>query len=287
MNFAWVRPMLIRGGQQIVKHAPHLLMGMGTVSGITALVMAVQATTPAHEAIVSAKIDKGEAILDGEREGVVEQDPEKEGAYLMPDLTFGETVKAAGKFYIPAIGMELFSLLCFWSAHGIDMKRQAILAGLYSTAEQALIEYQAKVKELMGEKAEKEIRNAVAQDHIDRNPPPAGLIGTDTDEWCQYNGYRFRCSYNKLKEINNDANAEMIHNLYLSESDLLWMFDPDHRWIVPDHDSYHIGWSVDKLIEFDILPGMTPDHKLMMTIEIRDKDGHEYLPQPGFSAALH
>ena len=42
--------------------------------------------------------------------------------------------------------------------------------------------------------------------------------------------------------------------MYLSEAELLWMFDPDHKWVVPDDESRNVGWSVDRLMEFDILP---------------------------------
>ena len=47
-----------------------------------------------------------------------------------------------------------------------------------------------------------------------------------------------------------------------------------------------IGWSVDRLLEFDILPTMTADHQPALKVEIRDKDGREYLPKPGFAASL-
>ena len=271
MNIAWIRPFLIRGWQRVVKNAPHLLMGLGTGGSIGAVIFAAKAQPKAKELLQAAKRAKN--TEDGTDIYVV-------------DLTLWEKVKAAFPVYIPAAGMELFSLLCFWSAHGIDMKRQALLAGLYSTAEQALIEYQKKVVEMIGEQPEKEIRNAAAQDYIDRHPAPSLIVEGDEDSWCYYRGYKFRSSYRKLKDIQNEANAEMIRNLYLSESDLLWMFDPERRYIVPDSDSRLVGWCVDRLMEFDILPGMTADRQPAFTVEIRDKDGREYRPQPGFSAAL-
>ena len=280
MTLAWLRPLLIRSRHWAVKNAPHILMAMGTGGSITALIFAVKAAPAAKQAKMDAEFAKnsdgdydGDAVV-----GIFKKD--------MAKLTPTEWVKSCGKYYIPAAGMELFSLLCFWGAHGIDVRRQAVLAGLYSTAEQALIEYQRKVVEMIGEKPEKEIRNAMAQDRTDRDPPPSVIFADDTDCWCSYKGYRFRSSYARLKDINNDANKEMIDNLYLSESDLLWMFDPERRYIVPDPHSRLVGWSVDRLMEFDILPTITPDHKPALSVEIRDKDGHEYLPQPGYSASL-
>ena len=279
MNCAWIRPMLIRAKHWAVKNAPHILMGMGTAGSVTAVIFAVKATPAAVQAKKNAEFEK-----------TAEANPEDtvvRGFFRkdMERLTFWEKVKACGKYYIPAVGLELFSLGCFWGAHGIDLKRQAVLAGLYSSAEAALSEYQRKVTEMIGDKAEKEIRGAVAQDRIDKDPPPNWII-SDEDNWCYYNGYRFRSNYRKLKDIQNDANAEMIRNLYLSESDLLWMFDPEHKWVIPDSSSRIVGWSVDRLMEFDIIPGYDKDHQVVLTIDIRDKDGHEYLPVPGYSASL-
>ena len=282
---AWLRPFLIRCRHLAVKHAPEILMGMGTAGSITAVILAVKAAPAAKEAYEHAFIEKNDRLDMMESDGGIMTDMSmpKHSVKLKP----AETVKACGKYFIPAAGLELFSLLCFWGAHGIDLKRQALLAGLYSTAEQALIEYQRKVVDMIGEKPEKEIRAAVAQDHMDQNPPPtAMLIDQNTDVWCYYKGYKFRSSYLKVKEIQNEANEEMISNLYLSESDLLWMFDPERHYIRPDADSRMIGWSVDNLIYFDILPTITPDHQPAFEINIRDKDGREYRPKPGFSASL-
>ena len=271
MNLNWVRPFLIRSWHRTVKNAPHILMAMGTGGSLLALKFASDAKPKADQLIREAKREKN--TLEGTD-------------IYVEDLTKFEVFKAAAPAYLPAVGMELFSLMCFWSAHGINLKRQAVLAGLYSTAEQALIEYQKKVVEMIGDKPEREIRTAIAQDHIDRNPPPSVLLEPDTDVWCLYEGYQFRNNYRKLKDTQNDANYELINHLYLSESDLLWMFDPERRYIVPSQHSRMIGWSVDRLLEFDILPCMTPDHQPALRIEIRDKDGREYLPQPGYSASL-
>ena len=272
--------MAIRFGHGIVKNAPHILMAVATGTSITAVIFAIKAAPAAKQAKMDAefaKNDDREADDEG-AVGIFKKD--------MVKLTPLEWLKACGKYYIPAAGMELFSLLCFWSAHGIDLRRQALLAGLYSTAEQALIEYQKKVVEMIGEKPEREIRTAIAQDHVDRNPPPAMIFSPDTDFWCRYKGYQFRSTYYKLKDIQNTANYELINHLYLSESELLWMFDPERRYIVPDKDSGMVGWSIDRLMEFDILPTTMPDHQPGFEITILDKDGNEYRPLPGFAASL-
>ena len=191
------------------------------------------------------------------------------------------------KFYIPAVGLEIFSLACFWGAHGINLRRQAVLAGLYSAAEQTLIEYQKKVIEMVGKDQEAEIRNAISGDHSNNAPPITYIVDKeDPDCWFLYSGQWFRNSYSNIKDIQNDANSNMLHNLYISEAELIWLFDPDGRWIKPTPDSHHIGWNCDRLIEFDIVPTSTRKHEPAFEIIIRDKFGNRYLPQPGFSRSL-
>ena len=256
-------------------------MGMGTAGSISAVIFAAKMTPAAWNAHADAVVDKTSKKIGkdpAETEYLItvgQEKPEK--------LTVGENIKACGKFYIPAVGLELFSLLCFWGAHGIDIKRQVILAGLYSTAEETIREYQKKIQDMYGKEAEKEVRTAVAQDHLNASPNPTMVFEADTDVWCRYKGYKFRSNYNRLKEIQNEANQEMIKNMYFSERELLWLFDPDHKWIVPDSDSGQVGWTVDDLIKFDILPTMNADHTPGFEIDILDDDGRRYPPRPGFA----
>ena len=284
MNMVILRTFFQRLWHGTVKNAPHILMGLGTATGISAVISAAKVTPQAWNTHADAVVKKTMARTGkdaAETEWLITSGKEK------PEkLTVGEKIQACGKFYIPAISLELLSLLCFWSAHGIDVRRQAILAGLYSTAEEALREYQKKVQDTMGKEAEREVRTAIAQDHVDRDPNPIMAFEADADVWCRYKGYKFRSNYNRLKEIQNEANQEMIKNLYFSERELLWMFDPDHKWIVPDSDSGHLGWNVDNLLYFDILPTMNADHTPGFEIDILDKDGRRNLPQAGYSAAL-
>ena len=282
MNMVILRTFFQRLWQGTVKNAPHILMGLGTATGISAVISAVKVTPQAWNTHADAVVKK--TIIRTGKDAAETEWLITSGKEKPEKLTVGEKIQACGKFYIPAISLELLSLLCFWSAHGIDVRRQAILAGLYSTAEETIREYQKKVQDMYGKDADKEVRTAVAQDHLDRDPNPAMIFEADMDVWCRYKGYKFRSNYNRLKEIQNEANQEMIKNMYFSERELLWMFDPDHKWIVPDSESGQIGWSVDDLIHFDILPTMNADHTPGFEIDILDKDGRKYPPFPSFSA---
>ena len=276
MNMAVINSFLRKTGQAVVKNAPHLLMGIGTVSSVSAVIFAAQATPAAKDAYYKAKYSKG---IDGGVE------------YECVDsvkLTIPETVKACGKYYIPAVSMEVLSLFCFWAAHGIDIRRQAVLSGLCATAQEALRDYQQKVKELIGDKAEKEVRNAVAQDKVDSLPPPQNVVvmAEDTNLWCIIDGQYFLSNYLKIKSAENDANHEMIQHMYLSQTDLYFLLDPERKYLKPTENSGQIGWNVDEMLVLDVDTAFGPDHKPILSINYRTKDGYSYLPKPGYSRML-
>ena len=275
----WLKPIVQKTSRFVVKNAPHILMGVGTTASISAVIFAVKATPNASKAAV---IKKHEIAAKKLKETGIEP-------YPLRKLTIWEWVQATAKFYGPAAAMEALALVCFWAAHGIDIRRQAVLSGLCATAEQALQEYQRKVQQMIGEKAEKEIRNGVAQDVVDRNPVPANTtyyLDGSTERWFIFKNQRFRSTYQRIKDAQNDANHEMIQHMYISEQEVMWLLDPDHKYLKPDYDSGQVGWSVDNLMIFDIDWGSDPNHEPVGVITIYDKDGNRYEPSPGFSRLM-
>ncbi len=276
--FDWLKPFARKTEQALVKNAPHILMGLGTGCSISALISAVKAAPEASRAVGEKRHEK--ACEERKRTG--------EDIIPLRKLTLKEWILAVWKYYGPAAAMELLALVCFWSAHGIDIHRQAVLSGLCATAEQALREYQRKVQQMIGEKAEKEVKNAVVQDRVDANPPPQNtvILSEDADLWCIIDGQYFRSSYLKIKEAQNDANHEMIQHMYISKADLFWLLDPAHQHLKPTATDGQVGWNVDEMLVLDIDTAMGPDHRPILSIAFRTKDGYPYPPQPGFSRML-
>lgn len=282
MNFAWFKPAVMKSEQFLIKNASHLLMGMGTVFSVSAVISAVKMSETARYSVEAVKVDH-----------YLREHPEHNPADTVRldqcrKLTCWEWLKAVARFYGPAAAIEMLALFCFWMAHGIDIRRQAIWAGVAATAEEALREYQRKTQELIGEKAEKEVKNAIAQDKVDTLPPPREtvILSDDAMMWCLIDNQYFRSSWLKIKEAQNDANHEMIQHMYISQSDLYWLLDPEHKYLNASKDSGQIGWNVDEMLYLDIDTPMGPDHKPILSISYRTKDGFDYPPQPGYSRML-
>lgn len=276
---------LVRSGRQFaVKHAPEILMGMGTTGLISSLWLAVKAGPKAVILTEQAEMDKAKQIYGDEPVKIFADNIpyETNGRVLMEPLTWQEKAKTLAPLYIPPVGLALFSLICFWAAHGIDLKRQAVVMGLYSTAEATLNEYQRKVADMLGEKQVGEIRQSIAEDHaamdVKKLPPPEDY-DLGTQKWCYIRGRRFPSSYNKIKDVQNQFNHQLLNDMYGSEADLFWMLDPSGEWLRPDNQSQMSGWTVDRFLVLRIANPSSP----VLEITYEDKYGLDYLPMPGFT----
>ena len=255
-----------------VKHAPGILMGMGTVGVGSAVILAAKAGPKAVILTEQAEMEKAKQIF-----------PDENPRPLMAELTPKEKLAATYKLYIPPVGLTVFGLMCFWAAHGIDLKRQAVVAGLYSTAEATLQEYQRKVVDILGQNQADEIRQSIGDDHVreaQRNlPPPPEDYDLGSQKWCYLYGRRFPCSYNRIKEAQNEINELMFREMYASEADLFYRLDPSGEFLRPDNRARETGWTVDNMLVLRVNNPTSP----LLDIVYEDKNGLAYLPEPGYS----
>ena len=265
-----------------VKHAPGILMGMGTVGVGSAVILAAKAGPKAVILTEQAEMEKAKRSWSEDQ--VVYADNNKYVAkVLMEELTWREKLAATYKLYIPPVGLTVFGLMCFWAAHGIDLKRQAVVAGLYSTAEATLQEYQRKVVDILGQNQADEIRQSIGDDHVreaQRNlPPPPQDYDLGSQKWCYLYGRRFPCSYNRIKEAQNEINELMFREMYASEADLFYRLDPSGEFLRPDNRARETGWTVDNMLVLRVNNPTSP----LLDIVYEDKNGLAYLPEPGYS----
>ena len=214
---------LIKSGKQLaIRHAPGILMGMGTVGVGSAVILAVKAGPKAVILTEQAEMEKAKTVY-----------PEDQHT-LMAELTWQEKLAATYQLYIPPVGLALFGLICFWAAHGIDLKRQAVVAGLYSTAEATLNEYQRKVVDMLGQKQADEIRQSIGDDHAEQArknlPPPPEDYDLGSQKWCILYGRRFPCSYNRIKEVQNEINdtSPILDIIYEDKNGLQYLPAPGY-----------------------------------------------------------
>ena len=210
-------------GRVLTKYSPGILTGIGIAGMIGATFMAVKATPKALYLIETKK-----------EESEVEE------------LTPVETIKTCWKCYIPATLATVLSIICLIGASTVSAKRNAALATAYSISEAALREYQEKVVEVIGEKKEKAVRDAVAKDQIERDPVTKSevvIIDSNSNTLCYepLSGRYFKSTIDKIKKAEIKLDRQMIQEMYVSLNDFYWEIGLDGTDL-----GDKMGWNLSK-----------------------------------------
>lgn len=220
-------------------NAPEILTGIGVVGNCASLILAVK-TTPTALYLIDEK--KKELAKD--------------------ELTTKETVEACWKCYIPTAGTFLLSTACLIGSLSINSKRNMALSTAYSLAENALIEYQRKVVETIGERKESEIRKEVAKGELTRYPiVTSEVVDTGFGDCMCFEPITkryFRSSPTKIQEARNRINAQINGEDTASFTDWLYELHLSPIKTVPSDD---LGWHVDILRRENGRDGFTVDYQ--------------------------
>ena len=223
MNKAGLKRTIKSAERVLTKYSPGILTGIGIAGMIGATFMAVKATPKALYLIETKK-----------EESEVEE------------LTPVETIKTCWKCYIPATLTTVVSAACLIGASTVSAKRNAALATAYSISEAALREYQEKVVEVIGEKKEKTVRDAVAKDQIERDPVTKSevvIIDSNSNTLCYepLSGRYFKSTIDKIKKAEIKLDRQMIQEMYVSLNDFYWEIGLDGTDL-----GDQMGWNLSK-----------------------------------------
>lgn len=210
-------------GRVLTKYSPGILTGIGITGMIGATFMAVKAT-PKALYLIEAKKEESE----------------------VEELTPVETIKTCWKCYIPATLTTVVSAAFLIGASTVNAKRNAALATAYSISEAALREYQEKVVEVIGEKKEKVVRDAVAKDQIERDPVTKSevvIIDSNSNTLCYepLSGRYFKSTIDKIKKAEIKLDRQMIQEMYVSLNDFYWEIGLDGTDL-----GDKMGWNLSK-----------------------------------------
>lgn len=210
-------------GRVLTKYSPGILTGIGITGMIGATFMAVKAT-PKALYLIEAKKEESE----------------------VEELAPVETIKTCWKCYIPATLTTVVSAACLIGASTVSAKRNAALATAYSISEAALREYQEKVVEVVGEKKEKAVRDAVAKNQIERDPVTKSevvIIDSNSNTLCYepLSGRYFKSTIDKIKKAEIKLDRQMIQEMYVSLNDFYWEIGLDETDL-----GDKMGWNLSK-----------------------------------------
>lgn len=192
---------LKRSGDFLYENSPTVFAGVAIAGIIGTVAMTVKATNKARDTIEEATY----------------KDPDT-GEEIQPDTK--ETVILIWKYYVPVVlmtGMTIGSLVI---SHRIQNKRNVLLAGLYSTSQKALEEYQAKTEEIVGKNKSEKIHEEIASDYLTNNPVNQGsIVATGKGGSLCFDvlsGQYFWSDYDKVRKAVNDFNERLISEDRLS-----------------------------------------------------------------------
>src|SRR5690606_4348768 len=116
-------------------------------------------------------------------------------------------------------GVQTCALPIFIGIHSVHSRRAATMMSLYTLTDTAFKEYKTKVVETIGEKKEEAIREEIAKDRMNDNPPTDGqvIITGGGDQLCydMYSGRYFKSDIEKIRKAMNDLNQEALQNFYV------------------------------------------------------------------------
>lgn len=223
----------------MVKHEPEILMSMGLVGLVSSIFLAANATAKATK------------VVEEERYRLNKE-----------KLTKTEIIKAVWKLYIPTAVLTVVSVPCVIAGNRVSSKRNAALAAAYTLSETALEEYQNKTKEIVGEKKEKEIRDSVSQDKVNKDYKPSSVLltnGGDSLFKDELSGRYFKSSWNAIQKAANELNQKAI-----AGSDITTVNDWfEALGLEPIDGMDHLGWRVYDgrgLIQIELGSCLTPDN---------------------------
>lgn len=248
------------------EHRTSLMVGGGIAGMVIAGITAVRVTPKASMLLEERRCSKHDAYL--------------ENTEANPQLTIKDYIQVTWKYYLPPIALATVSAGAIIFAHKVDRKENAALAAAYAISESRLKEYSEKVLETVGEKKEKEVRNAIDKDRVNNNQPVDGeIISTGQgDTLCMdaWNGRYFYSDIEVLRRAAVDLSRAVLNDETVTLNDFYDRIDlPQTKngdffaWEIGNHHEM-IELSFSSQLDFKKRPVLVMDFKFAPTYYDRE-----------------
>ena len=149
VNLNMAKSLAMKSYMKLRKISPELALGAGIVCGIGAVVVGV---------MQAKKVETAIAETQKELDDIQKAEETSENSTDVKKLSwkaYNKMVWKVAKALAPAIGLEVASIACFLLSHGVLKKRYLNTTAAYAALNEAFRGYRGRVKEAMGEEAEK------------------------------------------------------------------------------------------------------------------------------------
>ena len=216
------------------------------------------------------------AILTGKATLEAIDKVQKYEAELRSPLTKLEIVQTTWHFFIPPAIMAVGTSAAVIGMHGIHTKRATAILSAYNLTDSAFREYRSKVTNVLGERKELDIREELATDHFQKNPPPENretvIIGEGSVLCLETaTGRYFWSDMEKIKQAQNTINAQIIHNMYASQNEFYNLLGIPTTTL-----GDQLGWNVDALLEIVFGSELDPNGRPCLAMDYQVAPSSHY-----------
>lgn len=187
-----------------------------------------------------------------------------------------EVLKLTWKCYVPTAVTIISTSAAIIGSNSISIKRTAAAASALSLTETAFKEYKSKVVETIGEKKDRAIDDAVAQEKIDANPVSKNtIVQTGAGDQLFYeviSGRYFNHDIERIRKIQNDINQSVINGRdNISVNDVYYRLGLATTALMDE-----IGWNTSNMLEFRFTTKLADNGRACVVL------GYEHLPLNSF-----
>lgn len=237
--------------QFLTKNSTTILMGLGAVTAVSSVAMAIKETPKAITKMYEAakEIDPDTPI-----ESVLYPKTD-----LYDKIGWKETLKSTWKCYIPTVLLAGTSLTCFFAAMHITSGKVVALSSAVAASQQIAEKYQREVIDIIGKDKERDIRKKVNESNISETPVPSksGLVvfgSGDTLVFDEVSGRYFLSDKESIRTAMNDFNQQVIWG---STQDLNDWYDVVGLEQITIGE--YLGWNADRLMDISFDSMIAPN----------------------------
>jgi len=180
-----------------------------------------------------------------------------------PGLNSREQFELTWDLYLPPVITGSVTVAAIVMAAHVSSKRAAAAYSVLALTERTLEEYREKVVEVIGSKKEQTIRDSIAQDRVNANPPSMVVSDAPGVLCCElYTGRYFQSDMESLKKAQNEINAKVLSSLYVSLDEFYYIMG-----IESTTNSGGIGWDSDKLMSLEFSTVFGPQNRPCLAFE--------------------
>lgn len=249
------------------KHSSEILLGVG-IAGLLTTTILVAKNTPKAVKVIEDHNDELNDIKDREAEALKTEETAKAFKKEKIDL-YLNTGKELTVLYGPSVLLAGSSVYCLLKSHNIEHQKLVGVTTALQISEAARREYSKKVVDIIGDKKEKEIRDAINKDRVAANPPnlddPITTAEHDTLCFDAATGRYFRSNGTKLHQAMNRLNRRMMNEMYISLNEFYDEVGLDRVKIGDD-----LGWNInDGEVELHLTSMLSDEEIPILVLDYR------------------